>query len=85
MTTNEYLLERITELELELAETKCKFDELSEHHEETVYYFEKLNLEHDILSKYLKPDKHLIVAIIDGEDAETIAEMFRIRLSPNKE
>ena len=85
MTTNEYLLERITELELELAEVKSKYDELSEHHDETVDFFEKLTLEHEILEKYLKPDKHLIVAIIEGEDAKTIADMFRIRLSPNKE
>lgn len=85
MTVNEHLLDRITELELELAEIKCKYDELAEHHEETVMFFEKLNNEHEILRKYLKPDKHLIVAIIEGEDAKTIADLFRLRLSPNKE
>lgn len=49
---NKYLLDRISELELELAEVKCRYDELCEHHKETVNFFEKLNTEHEILRKY---------------------------------
>lgn len=84
-TVNEYLVERIAALELELSEAKALYDDLVEHHEETVNYFERLVAEHDLLRKYLKPEKHLVTCIIDGEDAIKVANMFNLRLSPIKE
>ena len=84
-TTNEYLLERISELELEIAELKCNYDELAEHHQETVDYFEGLTAEHELLRKYLKPEKHLITCIIDGDDAIKVAKMFHLTLTPIRE
>ena len=84
-TTNEYLVERIAKLELELAEAKANYDDLSEHYEETVNFFEGLTIEHELLSKYLKPEKNLVTCIIDGEDAVKVANMFHLRLMPIKE
>ena len=84
-TTNEYLVERIAELELELAEAKALYDDLAEHHEETVNFFEGLTAEHELLSKYLKPEKHLVTAIIDGDDAIKVAKMFNLNLMSIKE
>jgi hypothetical protein len=84
-TTNEYLLEKIAELELEIAELKCNYDELAEHHQETVDFFEGLTAEHELLSKYLKPEKHLVTAIIDGDDAIKVAKMFHLNLMSIKE
>ena len=84
-TTNEYLVERIAELELELAEAKANYDDLAEHHEETVNFFEGLTAEHDLLRKYLKPEKHLVTCIIDGDDAIKVAKMFHLNLKPIRE
>lgn len=84
-TTNEYLVERIAELELELADTKALYDDLAEHHEETVNFFEGLTAEHELLRKYLKPEKHLITCIIDGDDAIKVAKMFHLNLMSIKE
>lgn len=84
-TTNEYLVERIAELELELAEAKALYDDLAEHHEATVNFFEGLTAEHELLRKYLKPEKHLITCIIDGDDAIKVAKMFNLTLTPIRE
>lgn len=84
-TTNEYLVERIAELELELAEAKSDYDTLAEHHEETMRFFDGYAEAYEILNEYLKPEKHLVTCIIDGEDAQRVAQIFGLKLQPIKE
>ncbi|MBR2388279.1 MAG: hypothetical protein IKB02_05870 [Clostridia bacterium] len=84
-TTNEYLVERIAELELELAEAKALYDDLAEHHEETMSFFDGYAEAYEILNEYLKPENHLVTCIIDGEDAQKIAKIFGLKLQPIKE
>lgn len=83
--TTEYLLERIKELELEMAQMRCDYDELHDRHDATLECFEQLVEEHDILSNYLKPERNLVTCIIDGEDAVKIAKFFHLTLKPIRE
>ena len=75
-------MERIAELELELAQVKSDYDNLAEHHEETMRFFEDFTEVYEILNEYLKPEKHLVTCIIDGEDAIKVANMFHLNLKP---
>lgn len=73
MTMNEYLSEQIGDLSLKLAQFRSENDLLAKALQETT---EILN----ILSEHLKSERNLLVAVIDGEDAEILADFFGKRL-----
>jgi hypothetical protein len=78
MTTVEILSEKIAELTLENAEMLSDMQGLLEQ-------LDKLTIIIEILNQYLKGEKYLITAIIDGEDAKILADFFGIPLEEIKE
>lgn len=78
MTTIEYLGKQISELSIKNAQTMSEMDKLSEA-------LNSLSKIYDILNKYLKTEKNILTAIIEGEDAKIIANFFGKKLEEIKE
>lgn len=74
----EKLGKNIAELSIEKARLESDNETLANFINDCLGIFEILNL-------YLKPERHLVTAIIDGEDAKMIADFFGFKLDKVKE